>query len=81
MGFNLPEALLEREKPQGSSEGTHPLIVKRRKERDESNGPTKRKQFLRDRYSKDIGSGDSSSAADEQSDIPDGVSGDTEQLF
>ena len=81
MPFDLPRALREREKPKGSSEGIHPLIAKRRKQRDESNGPTKRKQFLRNRYSKNIGSGDKSSAANEQSDIPDGVSGDAEQLF
>lgn len=76
MAFDLPKALIEREKPKGSSEGIHPLIVKRQKQRDESNGPTKRKQFLRNRYSTDIGSGDSGSAVNEQSDIPGGVSGD-----
>lgn len=79
--FSLPKAIREREKPAEIREGLHPLIRKRLLEREEQNGPDKRRKFLAARYSVDSGSGQPGSATTEQSDIQHSVSGDSEQVL
>lgn len=59
----------------------HPLVARRLKQREEANGPDKRKQFIRSRYPANTASGDGGSEADEQPDIRAGVSGDIEPLL
>jgi hypothetical protein len=76
--INAIIAKREQKKPDGA---VHPLITKRLKEREESNAPSKRKTFIRNRYSKSSTDGDGSGTVNEQPDISDGVSGDIEPLL
>ena len=79
--LTLIEAIMRREEPKTHDGDVHPLITKRLKQREEANAPSKRKAFIRNRYSKGSTNGNGSSAVNEKSDIPDGVSGDIEPLL
>ena len=76
--INAIKAKRERKKPNGP---VHPLVAKRLKQREEANGPDKRKDFIRNRYPSSLTDGDGSGTVDEQPDISDGVSGDIEPLL
>ncbi|MEK9828493.1 MAG: hypothetical protein VXA88_09625 [Rhodospirillales bacterium] len=76
--INSIKAKRERKKAAGP---VHPLVAKRLKQREEANGPDKRKAFTRSRYPANPASGDGSSKIDEQPDIRDGISGDIEPLL
>lgn len=59
----------------------HPLVARRLKQREEANGPDKRKKFYRTRYPANPASGDGGVKTDEQPDIRNGISGDIEPLL
>ena len=72
------KAKRERKKASGP---VHPLVARRLKQREEAHGPDKRKAFIRSRYAADPSSGDGGVSIDEQPDIRDGISGDTQSLL
>ena len=76
--INAIKAKRERKKATGP---VHPLVAKRLKQREEANGPDKRKAFTRSRYPANPTSGDGGGEIDEQSGVRDSVSRDIESLL
>lgn len=81
MHKEIIEAIMRREEPKKHDENVHPLIIKRLKQREEANAPSKRKTFIRNRYSKGSTNGDGGCSVNEQPDISDCISGDIEPLL